>query len=33
MCVPVCPTGAIRVDGWELDQFDAMVDALVADCA
>jgi heterodisulfide reductase subunit A len=28
MCVPVCPTGAIQVDGWRLDQFDAMVDAL-----
>ena len=33
MCVPVCPTGAIQVDGWQLDQFDAMVDAMVADDA
>ena len=31
MCVPVCPAGAIQVDGWRLDQFDAMVDALVAE--
>jgi len=31
MCVPVCPTGAIQVDGWRLDQFDAMVDAMVAE--
>lgn len=29
MCVPVCPTGAIQVAGWRLDQFEAMVDALV----
>jgi heterodisulfide reductase subunit A len=33
MCVPVCPTGAIQVAGWRLDQFEAMVDALVADAA
>ncbi len=32
MCVPVCPHGAIQVAGWHLDQFDAMVDALTADC-
>ncbi len=31
MCVAVCPHQAIQVDGWRLDQFDAMVDALVAD--
>lgn len=31
MCVPVCPTGAIQVAGWRLDQFEAMVDALVAE--
>jgi len=29
MCVAACPNGAIEVDGWQLDQFDAMVDALV----
>jgi len=33
MCVPVCPTGAIQVAGWRLDQFEAMVDALVGDAA
>lgn len=31
MCVAVCPHQAIEVDGWHLAQFDAMVDALVAD--
>jgi heterodisulfide reductase subunit A len=31
MCVPECPTGAIQIAGWRLDQFEAMVDALVAD--
>ena len=31
MCVPICPSQAIEVDGWHLAQFDAMVDALVAD--
>ena len=31
MCVAVCPHQAIQVDGWHLTQFDAMVDALVAD--
>jgi heterodisulfide reductase subunit A len=30
-CVPVCPHRAIDVDGWRLDQYDAMVDGLVAD--
>ena len=28
MCVAVCPHGAIQVEGWRLDQFDAMVDAI-----
>jgi len=28
-CVAVCPTRAIQIAGWSLDQFDAMVDALV----
>jgi heterodisulfide reductase subunit A len=31
MCAAVCPEGAIQVAGWRLDQFEAMVDALVAD--
>ena len=31
MCVSACPKGAIQVEGWYLDQFDAMVEALVAD--
>ena len=31
MCVAVCPNRAIEVEGWELRQFEAMVDALVAD--
>lgn len=31
ICVPVCPTGAIQVAGWRLDQFEAMVDALAAE--
>ena len=30
-CVAVCPTRAIDLAGWSLDQFDAMVDALVAE--
>jgi heterodisulfide reductase subunit A len=30
-CVPVCPSRAIDIDGWRLDQYDAMVDGLVAD--
>jgi heterodisulfide reductase subunit A len=29
-CVAVCPTRAIDLKGWTLDQFDAMVDGLVA---
>lgn len=31
MCVPVCPQNAITIAGWHLDQFEAMVDAIVAD--
>jgi heterodisulfide reductase subunit A len=31
MCVAVCPHRAIQLAGWQLDQFDAMVDAIVAD--
>jgi heterodisulfide reductase subunit A len=30
-CVAVCPHRAIEVAGWGLDQFDAMVDAIVAE--
>lgn len=30
-CVAVCPTRAINLNGWRLDQFDAMVDGLVED--
>lgn len=33
MCVAACPSGAIQVDGWHLTQFDAMIDAIVADYA
>jgi heterodisulfide reductase subunit A len=33
MCVAVCPHRALQVAGWELDQFDAMVDAIAADVA
>jgi len=29
MCVAVCPHQAIQVEGWHMNQFDAMVDALV----
>jgi heterodisulfide reductase subunit A2 len=29
-CVAVCPTRAIDLAGWTLDQYDAMVDAIVA---
>lgn len=31
MCVPVCPHGAIQVEGCRLDQFDVMVEALTAE--
>ena len=30
-CVAVCPTRALSVAGWSLEQFDAMVDAIAAD--
>jgi len=33
MCVAVCPHRAIQVAGWQLDQFDAMIDAIVMDVA
>jgi len=31
MCVAVCPHSAIQVAGWRIDQFNAMVDAIVED--
>jgi len=31
MCVAVCPFQAVQVEGWRLEQFDAMVDAIAAD--
>jgi len=31
MCVPECPHGAIQINGWRLDQYQAMVDAIVAE--
>jgi heterodisulfide reductase subunit A len=30
-CVAVCPTRALQVNGWTLDQYEAMVDAIVAE--
>jgi heterodisulfide reductase subunit A len=33
MCVAVCPHRALQVASWEMDQFDAMVDAIVSDVA
>jgi heterodisulfide reductase subunit A len=30
-CVAVCPSRAIQVSGWRLDQYDAMVDGIVAE--
>jgi heterodisulfide reductase subunit A len=33
MCVAVCPHGAIQVEGWRLDQFEAMADAITAQLA
>lgn len=30
-CVAVCPENAIDIRGWTLDQYEAMVDAIVAD--
>lgn len=32
-CVAVCPENAINVKGWTLKQYEAMVDAIVADLA
>jgi heterodisulfide reductase subunit A len=32
-CVAVCPGGAVDVQGWEMAQYVAMVDAIVADGA
>ncbi|HEX9124158.1 MAG TPA: CoB--CoM heterodisulfide reductase iron-sulfur subunit A family protein [Actinomycetota bacterium] len=32
-CVAVCPNGAIDVQGWEIPQYVAMVDAITADDA
>ncbi len=31
MCVAVCPHRAIQVAGWELDQFESMVDAIAGE--
>ncbi len=31
MCVAVCPHGAIQVDGWQLDQFELMIDAITGE--
>ena len=31
MCASVCPTGAIQVRGWKLNQYEAMVDAITAE--
>jgi heterodisulfide reductase subunit A len=33
MCVAVCPHRAIQVEGWRLDQFEAMTDAIAAQTA
>jgi heterodisulfide reductase subunit A len=30
-CVSACPNGAIELQGWTLKQYEAMIDALVAD--
>ncbi len=30
-CVAVCPARAINLNGWRLDQYEAMVDGLVAE--
>ncbi len=30
-CVPVCPHRAIDLNGWHMDQFEAMVDGLMAE--
>ena len=31
VCVSACPNRAIDVQGWRLDEFNAMVDAITAD--
>ena len=31
VCVSACPNGAIDVQGWRLDEFNAMVEAITAD--
>jgi heterodisulfide reductase subunit A2 len=31
VCVSACPNGAINVQGWGLDEYEAMVEAIVAD--
>jgi len=31
MCVPACPNNAIQLEGWKIDQYEAMVDAIVED--
>ena len=31
VCVSACPNRAIDLQGWTLDQYDAMVDAITAD--
>ena len=31
VCVSVCPNHAIDVQGWTLDQYDAMVEAITVD--
>ncbi|MGC9198667.1 MAG: CoB--CoM heterodisulfide reductase iron-sulfur subunit A family protein [Acidobacteriaceae bacterium] len=30
-CIPVCPHRALELNGWRLDQFESMVDGLMAD--
>jgi heterodisulfide reductase subunit A-like polyferredoxin len=29
-CVPSCPVSALDVAGWEIDQYNAMIDAITA---
>jgi heterodisulfide reductase subunit A len=29
-CVPSCPVAALDVAGWEIDQYNAMIDAITA---
>jgi heterodisulfide reductase subunit A len=31
VCVSVCPNRAIDVQGWRLDEFEAMIEAIAAD--